>query len=95
MEIVEYSLTIPGVANTQAVSISTTSAQSAAVNSPNAVLYATNDCFVIVGDSPTATTSCMPLPAGVMWRAKGWQPGQKIAAITASGSGTLYITPDA
>ena len=25
----------------------------------------------------------------------GWQAGDKLSAITASGSGTLYITPDA
>lgn len=99
MEITEYSYKVPSVANTQAVSISTSTASSAAINSASAVIKSTVDCFIIrsatAGASTAATTACLPITSGVPYRVWGWQAGDKLSAITASGSGTLYITPDA
>lgn len=99
MEVTEYSLTVPNAARTQAVAITTSTASSSPIHSPSAVVKSTVDCFIIrsatPGASTAATTSCMPITAGIDYRMKGWEAGDRLSAITASGSGTLYITPDA
>lgn len=99
MEITEYSYKVPSVANTQALAITTSTASSAAIHATSAVIKSTVDCFIIrsltPGASTTATTACLPITSGVPYRVWGWQAGDKLSAITASGSGTLYITPDA
>lgn len=90
----EISLTVPSSATTQTISVSTSSAQTAAIYADSAVVVATDLVFVVFGDSPTATTSCMPLVGGVAYRLTGWKPGQKLAFI-AGGSCTAYVTPGA
>ena len=98
----ELSIKVPNTASTLSVAISGTSAQSSAlVNiagasiNDAAVVMSTVDCFVICGDNPTATTSCMPLLANVQYRLYGWNAGDKMAFITAGSVGTVYITPSA
>lgn len=100
MEIVEYSVKVPDNANTVTVAISTSSAASGVLQGESILFYSTVDCFVIrsadttPGAAPTATTSCMPCLAGVQYRSP-WRAGNQLAAITAAGTGSLYITPGA
>jgi hypothetical protein len=76
---------MPALAN-QAITISSTSAQSAALNAATTIvlLQSDTDCWVVFGANPTATALMMPLPADVeryLGVPKG--AGLKIAAITA------------
>jgi hypothetical protein len=79
--------------STISVSVSGTSAQSAALSGSTGYvrLLSTTLCHVRAGSSPTATTSNMPLPPYVP-EYFAVTPGTKIAAIQNSASGTLYIT---
>jgi hypothetical protein len=100
---IEYSLTIPTTASTLTHAISTTSAQSAAINrsGPQAgnmvpvVIYATVACFVRRGVNPTAAAdgTDMAIPPLTLLRTRVYT-GEKIAVITATGTGTFSITPD-
>lgn len=51
----------------------------------------TTDAFVKIGDSPTATTSDMPVFASQP-EYFTCTPGQKVSAIQSSSGGTLYVT---
>lgn len=80
-------------ASTQAVAVSGTSAQSAAISgATNAVrLMATTLCHVRIGANPTATNTNMPLaPYCPEYFVVG--SGNKIAVIQNAAAGTLYIT---
>lgn len=79
------------------ISVSTSSAATtAAIGTSNCVVYSTVECFVVAGASPTATVAIgTPIPANTLVPLKGLNPTDKIAAIAASGSGTLYIRPNA
>jgi hypothetical protein len=94
--IAEHSLTIDAGGTSQAVSISTTSAQSAAIPGGSAVIYSTVDCFVRSGANPTALSNGTDrfIPAGIYLRV-GFASGEKLAFITAAGTGTVYIAPGA
>jgi hypothetical protein len=94
--IAEHSLTIGAGGTSQALSISTTSAQSSAIAGGSALIYSTVDCFTRADANPTALSNGTDLfiPAGVVFRAD-FAPGSKLAFITASGTGTVYITPGA
>lgn len=84
----------PIVGGTQTAAFTGTSAAiSNAVGSQTRVvrLYATQDCYVAVGASPTATTSDMPLPAGAIEYIK-INPGEKVAAVQISTGGNLHVT---
>ncbi len=77
----------------QTVAFTGTAAASSAVGSETTVvrLHATEDCFVLVGADPTASSSNgVFLPKGMIdvW---GITPGHKLSVIRASTSGTLYI----
>ena len=61
------------------------------VNAELARLVATTDCFIATGASPTATTSDMYLPNGVVQVVK-IPYGHKVSAIRLSVSGTLYVS---
>ena len=79
----------------QKVSIGASSAQSASVGSGTTVveLFATTDCWVSFGASPTAVASpgsSFFLAAG-LFKYYGIQPGAKIAVIQESSSGDLHI----
>ncbi len=79
---------------TQAVSFTSTStAQTTAfVAGVNTVrVIATTQCHLAFGASPTATTNSPKLPANVAEYVVV-TPGQKIAAIRTTTSGTLYVT---
>lgn len=82
----------------QAVSISTTSAQSAVVDSNRAVIYSTVDCFVRPGANPTALANGTDqfIPANTLLRIDCLSDSTttKLAFITAAGTGTVYITPE-
>lgn len=70
----------------QTVTISGTSAQSSAFNEQTAVVRVQADfpCFLLFGSNPTATTSKMPLAAGVPeYFTVVIGAGTKVAAITA------------
>jgi len=77
----------------QAVSVSTTSAQSAALGLATGYveLYCDTTCFVALGSDPTATVTGIPVYSGIP-RIVGVVAGSKIAGILAAGSDTLRIT---
>lgn len=81
----------------QSVSVSTTSAKTTnTIGRGRAVVYSTVECFIVVGEDPTATVAAgMPIPANTLVPIFGFNSTDKIAAITASGTGILYIRPRA
>lgn len=89
----EQSLLVPRTANGQSIAVSTATAQSAALDFTDALVTSTVDCFVVAGANPVATTACAFIPANTPLRLYGWKLGEKLAFITASGSGTVYLTP--
>jgi len=78
---------------THTLSFTGTSQQTPAFNKNTIVVrvYANQDCFLEFGLNPTATSSSMPLPAGVVEYFKV-QDAEKIAAIQISAAGSLYVT---
>src|SRR3990172_7690254 len=76
-----------------AVTISTTSAQSAAITTGWAIVTPSVDCFFRQGTNPTALSNGTDqiLLAGNSYRINGIVSGDKLAFITASGGGTVYI----
>ena len=77
------------------IAISVTSAQSAAITTGSVVATPTVDCFFRQGSSPTALSNGTDqiLLANNSFRISGIVSGNKLAFITASGTGTVYITP--
>ena len=77
----------------QKVDTSGTSAASSAfgTNIEYARIVSDTDCWITFATSPTSTTSKTFLPAKEIeiWKVS---PGQKVAAILASGTGALYIS---
>jgi hypothetical protein len=80
----------PGIS--QAVAIGAISAQSTAIGQTTGLvrLCASSDCFVAFGSNPTASSSSLFLPAGMV-EYFGINPGDKIAVIQSSASGFLSI----
>lgn len=77
--------------------MSTTHAESTAINSESALVYVTADCFVRQG-SPGGTVSVSDgtdeaLVGGNQYRVVGITPGNVLSFVTAAGTGTAYITP--
>lgn len=98
---IEISLNVDNGNNTQAIAISSTSAQSAILNAGYAVITVTTDAFMTRGPNPTAVAPLTagarggaPLLAGVQYRIAVNQ-GDKLAFITSSASGTAYVSPGA
>lgn len=91
MVVKEISMEAPrGAATT--VSVSTTSAQSA-VLSPGSYIYTCDQVsYLLFGSNPTATLSCLRIPAETMVRIAGVQSGEKLAII-ADASGTAWLAP--
>lgn len=81
----------------QSVSVSTTSAATTnAIGSDTAVVYSTVECFALAATTPTATVANgTPIPANQLIRITGLASTDKIALISASGTGTAYIRPGA
>ena len=92
----ESSINILTGGQTNAVAISTTSAQSAAITEEKVLVYSTVFCFARQGTNPTALSNGtdQPIPAETLIRVPVTS-GNKLAFITATGSGTVYITPGA
>lgn len=89
MNVRELTINAPRSAATT-VSVSTSSAQSA-VFAPGDYAYVCDQIsYLLVGANPTATTSCIRIPADCMVRIAGVQDGEKIAVIAAA-SGTAWI----
>ncbi len=82
----------PGVS--QGLAFTGASAQSTAVGETTTLvrLFATEDCFVKVGANPTAVANTSMFIASGIYEYIGIKPGEKIAAIRLTTSGTLYIT---
>ncbi len=83
----------PGTTQT----VSVTSSSAATTNPVGeattiARLVCTVDCHVNVGESPTATTSNMLLPAYTVEYVRVVKGVDKVAAIRAAVDGTLYVT---
>lgn len=78
--------------NPQKVTLSTSSAQSAAVAATTKSVRVCSDidCFILIGANPTATISSVYLPAKTP-QVFGIAGGQKVAAI-AGGAGNLYVS---
>jgi hypothetical protein len=81
----------------QSVSVSTSSAVTTnAIGAVECLVYANVECFVLAGSNPTATVAAgTPIGSGQMVRLRGLRAGDKLAFITASGTGTAYIRPGA
>lgn len=96
MPVSQESATLYSGGQSTSISVTTTSAQSAAIsNSKTVVLCGTVDCFIRQGANPTALSDGTDqfLPAYTPMRYAGFVSGNKIAAIGLT-SGTLYITPE-
>jgi len=74
------------------VAFTGTSGQSAAfsANVSIARFYSTEDCFLVFGANPTATSSGIFFPGGIV-EYYGVVPGQKVAVIRSVTSGNLHI----
>jgi hypothetical protein len=86
--------------NSLKVALTTTSAASAVITGCRSLIITTDSptgCFLRQGDSPTALSNGTDqyLPPFTPMRLVNFYSGNKIAGITASGSGNLYITPEA
>lgn len=105
MNITEISMEILSGGQSQKVAISTASAATAAITAAQiptgrvvipAVVTPDVDCFVRRGAAPTAVSDGTDqlLKAGNAYRCE-MGLGDKLAFITASGSGNVYFTPGA
>lgn len=74
------------------VSVSGTSAQSAAITGTEVLLHASTRCFVAAGSNPTATTNDIPLESGEKFHMR-ITSGHKIAVLQDSASGYLNVVP--
>ena len=81
------------VITNKVVAISGSSAASAAFSDQTQIVRvaSTTDCFITFNGTPTATSSSMYLPAGVVEYFRV-TPGHKVAALQRFNSGTLYVT---
>lgn len=79
--------------STETVAYTGSAAASQALDSQVRLLrvWATTDCFVVVGNNPTADNGDMPLAAKVAEYIP-INEGDKISAIQISGSGNLHVT---
>lgn len=81
----------------QQVSVSTSSAATTNVIADlDPLVYSTVECFAVAGTgTPTATVAAgTPIPALTLIRLTGIQPGDRLAFITATGTGTVYVCPN-
>lgn len=75
------------------VSASTSSAQSAVLSGEDIVICADVAFHILFGANPTATTSCLRVPADTLVRFVNLNPGEKFAVVLASGTGTVQYNP--
>lgn len=96
MNVQELSMQVPaaGAAGGENVSVSSTSAATDVLGATSVVVLSDVVCFVVKGANPTATViSGAPIPAGIPLRLHGFEATDKLAFITASGTGTVYVRP--
>lgn len=74
------------------VSASTSSAQSGALDGSDLVIGGDAAFFILFGSNPTATTSCLRVPADTLLRFTNIAPGEKFAVILASGTGSVQYS---
>ena len=89
MRVKEISIEAPRAAATTVI-VSTSTAQSAVLQAGEYLFMCDQACNILVGVNPTATTSCLPVPASTLLRIVGVQEGEKIAIIAAA-SGTAWL----
>ena len=79
------------------VAVSTTSAQSAIIGRPSVVVTADVNVFMRRGTNPTALSTGVDqfLLANQAYRIFGLRETDKLAFISAGGTGNVYLTPDA
>jgi hypothetical protein len=96
MEAREVSIVVDDGGRSAAVSISSTSAQSAAINADYVLVTLTTPAFVRQGADPTALSdgTDIYLLADLTYRLNV-KRGNKLAFKTSSASGTAYVTPGA
>jgi hypothetical protein len=96
MNVQEISIVVDEGARSQAVSISSTSAQSAVIKTEDVIATPTVDVFVRQGANPTALSdgTDILLLASTTYRL-AVKPGNKLAFKTSSATGTVYLTPGA
>lgn len=96
MNVQEISIVVDEGARSQALAISSTSAQSAVIKGQAVLVTPTVDVFVRQGANPTAVSDGTDifLLASASYRL-AVTPGNKLAFKTASASGTVYLTPGA
>lgn len=96
MNVQEISIIVDEGGRSQAVAISSTSAQSAVIKTNEIIATPTVDVFVRQGANPTATSDGTDtfLLASTSYRL-AVTPGNKLAFKTASATGTVYLTPGA
>lgn len=92
----EESMKVLNGGESVAISISTTSAQSAAILTTSVVVYSTVECWLRQGSNPTAVSDGTDqyLPAETQMRLVDITPGNKLA-FKAGASGTVYLTQGA
>ncbi len=84
------------IGSSQKITTSGTSQQASSFAAKTSILrlFSTTDCYIAVGDNPTASSSSLFLPGGIV-EYFGISSGQKLAAIQSSGAGVLYISEGA
>lgn len=90
----EISLVIRDGGNGASVAVGTSSAQSAVFSTTSPAflrLYSDVNVYVRQGVNPTATTNDDFIPAGNLLRVGPIAPGNRLAFITASGTGVVNI----
>jgi len=92
----DLSIVVDEGGRSQALAISSTSAQTQAINAEYVIVTLTTAAFVRQGDSPTATNdgTDIYLQGGAAYRLNV-KRGNKLAFRTASETGTAYITAGA
>jgi hypothetical protein len=77
----------------QTIAIGLSSFQSAFFNDRTTMirLFTTVDCFIQLGDNPTATSASSIFCAGGIYQFFGVKDGERLAVIAASATGTLYL----
>ncbi len=78
----------------QTVAIGASSVDSSAVGSETRALLisATSDCHIVINGNPTATATSTLIRSAYPPLVFGCGPGDKVAVIQDSASGTLYVT---
>jgi hypothetical protein len=98
MSDVEYSMAALTGGQSQKIAVSAVSAQTTEIGSSSYVVVTPDvNMFFRRGPNPTAVSDGTDqiLLASLPMRLYGLRAGDKLAFITASGSGTVYITPGA